>query len=326
VSEDGEIFFDPASYEEGASRIGAAADDMGLAGESYASVQGQASAQLRQWGPTVPVAETLDQVEAKLAEATQLGSKDLRYTSDNLLASRDTMLETEGRNTALAQRAAQDLRQSDLADGSGTGTADGGEPNRIERLLNGNDTGAAQEPSAENTPAEPLSPKQRYKINSAIDRTLQRVNPKYDRAQTEYSENCTGVVQANELRRRGIPVEAGPLERPLRSDEGGPGGRSAAAIEKPWGGKLTSATKAETEKAFEEPGSRGVVAIQWNRGGGHVFNVENVDGDVRFLDGQPTPPVTDASYYFGRGHSTAYIRLDNRPTPPADATKPYLEP
>jgi hypothetical protein len=32
--------------------------------------------------------------------------------------------------------------------------------------------------------------------------------------------------------------------------------------------------------------------------GGGVFNVENVGGKVRFVDGQPTPPVPGASHYF----------------------------
>jgi hypothetical protein len=77
VSEDGGIFFDPATYEEGSSRIGGAADDMDSTADAYTSVQGRASGQLRQWAPTVPVADTLDQVEAKLAQATKAGASDL---------------------------------------------------------------------------------------------------------------------------------------------------------------------------------------------------------------------------------------------------------
>lgn len=190
-----------------------------------------------------------------------------------------------------------------LAEG-GAGEGEFGKPSLISRLLGG---------------AKPDTNKQ-------IDETLGKLNPKFDPTKSAYSENCTGVVQANELRRRGIDVQPGPLEKHLWSSEGGPGGRPLDVISGPWGGNFAAGTKAEIEQAFKEPGSRGVVVIAWHRGGAHVFNVENVGGDVRFIDGQPTPPVTDASHYFGMGHSTGYIRLDNRPTPPENATKPYLEP
>jgi hypothetical protein len=121
-------------------------------------------------------------------------------------------------------------------------------------------------------------------------------------------------------------VQAGPLEEHLWFSEGGDGGRSLGVIEGPWGRKFTPGTKAEIEQAFKEPGSRGSVAIRWPDGSGHVFSVENVGGQVRFVDGQPTPPLTDVSHYFNEGHSTAYVRLDDLPTPPESATKPYLEP
>jgi hypothetical protein len=165
------------------------------------------------------------------------------------------------------------------------------------------------------------------KVDREIDQTLDKVNPQFDRTKSAYSENCTGVVQANELRRRGSEVEAGPLEKHLRTDEGGPGGRLLEVIQKPWDRSFTPGTKAEIEEAFKQPGSRGVVFIAWSGpgGGGHVFNVENVGGKVRFVDGQPTPPVSDASHYFNVGHDTRYVRLDDRATPPESATKPYLE-
>ena len=112
----------------------------------------------------------------------------------------------------------------------------------------------------------------------------------------------------------------------LRSDQGGPGGRSLEAIERTWGRKFTDGTKADIEHAFREPGARGVVYIRWHGGmGAHVFNVENVGGKVRFVDGQPTPVVTEASHYFNLGGHTKYLRLDDLPTPDPRSTKPYLE-
>jgi hypothetical protein len=110
----------------------------------------------------------------------------------------------------------------------------------------------------------------------------------------------------------------------LRTDAGGNGGRKASTIENAWGRKFTKGSKADIEQAFKDPGSRGIVSIKWNKGGGHVFNVENVGGRVRFLDGQPIPVRTDASFYFNHGSNTKYLRLDDLPTPAPSKTSPYV--
>jgi len=162
--------------------------------------------------------------------------------------------------------------------------------------------------------------------DQAVDQVLGRVNPNYEETNPAYSENCTGVVQANELQRRGFDVQAGPLEPELRSDQGGGGGRPLSTIEQTWGRDFTPGTKPEIEAAFQEPGSRGVVYIRWDTGGGHVFNIENVGGTVRFVDGQTIPPVTDASGYFDHGGQTRYLRLDDLPNPPSSATAKYVQP
>jgi Papain fold toxin 1, glutamine deamidase len=165
------------------------------------------------------------------------------------------------------------------------------------------------------------------KVNKEIDGTLAKLNPKYDPNKSAYSENCTSVVQANELRRRGQDVQPGPLEKHLWSSEGGPGGRGYDSMEGPWGRKFTSAGKDDIVKAFEGygDGARGIVSIHWNKGGGHVFNVENVGGQVRFIDAQPNPGLTDASSHFNSGGGTRYLRLDDLPTPDASKMKRFLE-
>lgn len=206
-------------------------------------------------------------------------------------------------------------------------------PDRPDSPAGARDSTGADRPadrdSAQRALGEEMAAERNSEINKQINETLDKVNPKFDRTQSAYRENCTGVVQANELRRRGLDVQAGPLEKALCRDEGGPGGRPLPVITDAWGGQFTPGTKADIEKAFAEPGSRGVLYVEWKPefgGGAHVFNVENVGGQVRFVDGQPTPPVTDASHYFDVGHNTRYVRLDNRPTPPEAATRPYLEP
>lgn len=165
------------------------------------------------------------------------------------------------------------------------------------------------------------------KVNKEIDDTLAKVNPKFDPSKSAYSENCTSVTQVYELRRRGIDAEAGPLEKHLWSSEGGMGGRYPSSIENTWGRNFTTGDRDEIVKAFEGygPGSRGIVGIYWDKGGGHVFNVENVGGQVRFIDAQPHPGITDASGYFGKGHGTQYVRLDDLPTPDSSKLKRFLE-
>ena len=55
-----------------------------------------------------------------------------------------------------------------------------------------------------------------------------------------------------------------------------------------------------------------MVGIRWNNGGGHVFNVENVGGRVRFVDGQVARG--DVSHYFSQGSGLKFLRLDDLPT------------
>ncbi|MCU1648287.1 MAG: hypothetical protein JWN03_8562 [Nocardia sp.] len=180
-----------------------------------------------------------------------------------------------------------------------------------------------------NDPADtPVHADETAATNAEVDRVLGEVNTKFDPKQSAYAENCTSCVQAYEIRRRGLAgpdLTASPLEKPLRSDEGGPGGRPISEVSQAWGGQWQAGTRAEIEAAFSEPGSRGTVFITWKSGGGHVFTVENVGGTVRFLDSQPTPPVLDAANYFDHGGNTQYIRLDDKPTPPFASVEKYVE-
>lgn len=149
------------------------------------------------------------------------------------------------------------------------------------------------------------------KVEKQIAADLKRVNPKFNPPHPDYSANCTHCVQTYELRRRGIDVEATALPKQFHPW----GGRSLGDIEGTWGRKFTNGGQADIEQAFQNfgPGSRGVVGIRWNNGGGHVFNVENVGGKVRFIDGQNAG--RDVADYFAKGHSTSFVRLDDIPMP-----------
>ncbi|MEO3824123.1 toxin glutamine deamidase domain-containing protein [Actinomadura sp. B10D3] len=229
--------------------------------------------------------------------------------------------EMENRQTIAPKNNAE--QQNDPVD------AKGPEPLRAEdRPHSPATTGNSSETKGQREIGEKMAELAERKVVAEINEALDKVNPKFDVASSAYSENCTGVVQANELRRRGEDVEAGPLEKHLRTDEGGPGGRSVSTIEKAWGGTFVPGARAEIEEAFKQPGSRGIVYIAWNGAGGgaHVFSVENVGGKVHFVDGQPTPPVRDASHYFALGRATEYLRVDDLPTPARGMVDPYLEP
>ncbi len=149
------------------------------------------------------------------------------------------------------------------------------------------------------------------KFDEKLLADLKKVNPGFNPPHPSFSNNCTHCVQAYELRRRGFDAEAKMLPQHLWSS----GGRPLGDIESTWGRSFTSGGKADIEKAFSEPGSRGVVAIRWNNGGGHVFNVENVNGEVRYIDAQSGK--ANVGHYFNTGHSTSYVRLDDVPTPNA---------
>ncbi|RKN44417.1 toxin glutamine deamidase domain-containing protein [Micromonospora endolithica] len=150
------------------------------------------------------------------------------------------------------------------------------------------------------------------KVEKRIADDLARVNPKFDTSTPHYSANCTHCVQAYELRRRGVDVEATALPDRFHLFRG----RPLADVENTWGRSLVDGTRDDIEKAFDGfgPGSRGVVYIEWNNGqGAHVFNVENVAGKVRFVDGQNAG--REVSDYFDQGGNTSFVRLDDIPTP-----------
>ncbi|MCX4784117.1 MULTISPECIES: toxin glutamine deamidase domain-containing protein [unclassified Streptomyces] len=166
--------------------------------------------------------------------------------------------------------------------------------------------------------------KEERRDSKGVDQALHAANPKYQPHVRAYSHNCTHVAQTYELRRRGLDVEAAPDTT---------GGRSVLEYSEPWGGveKFTfcdtnarDVGRSEVERAFAEPGSRGLVRVRWKNGGGHAFSVENVGGKVRFIDAQPNPPVTDASHYFSLAESSGFIRLDDKPTPSRKALSRFI--
>lgn len=156
----------------------------------------------------------------------------------------------------------------------------------------------------------------------SIEYAVANANPNYNKGK-EYQVNCQRCVVAYPLLRRGEDVEALP-ER--RGDTTTDHWQEFFENQQWESARLTNPTKPlddrqkQTQMAIEDKvknwghGSIGIVYVQWAKNQeAHVFNVENVNGKVRFIDAQDG--TTDASGYFKHikaNPDTTYIsRVDN---------------
>lgn len=137
-----------------------------------------------------------------------------------------------------------------------------------------------------------------YSMGDAVRET----NPNYNYRYDEYSKNCQRCVVAYELRRRGYDVTA--RNRFKTGEDKWPQiahiDRKKGTYEGRWKGAFKNAktvnVSARTEKgvigniekqlAKAGNGSRGVVQILYKNGGGHVFNVENNNGKIQYVEAQ----------------------------------------
>jgi hypothetical protein len=144
-------------------------------------------------------------------------------------------------------------------------------------------------------------------FEAQLARDVALTNPAWDPAVGETTSNCVHVVNGYELRRRGYDVQARPLPEHLVPY----GGRTVEEIELAWRRPFVRVTDLDAlEQAFAEPGSRGIVDVverQGAVGSGHVFNVENVNGEVRYLDAQRS--VSDARFFFTAAERVRYLRV-----------------
>jgi hypothetical protein len=140
---DGEgLEFEASSYDDGSAEMGLAAAHLDRATEESAAIQGQAGAQLRQWLPTVPAADTLDEVEGTADRALSQAAGLTRDDAGKLLTAKQNMLDTEARNTALAE-------QIGRGDTAVPGTGGGPDaPSQIGQALSGEPAAAPPDDSA----------------------------------------------------------------------------------------------------------------------------------------------------------------------------------
>lgn len=163
-----------------------------------------------------------------------------------------------------------------------------------------------------------------------------------------YAHNCSSVVQAYEMRRRGYDVRAAPVKAGKgRFDEeyisewwedadGNPVKPVyVETLPKPKATHHANGTKikpgnAEAKAQLDEhieampDGARGIVSLHWAKKGGHTFNFEKVDGKAVYIEGQTGNP--DASGHLAIGKfktpSLRVVRIDDK-TPTVRITEAF---
>lgn len=135
-----------------------------------------------------------------------------------------------------------------------------------------------------------------------LDFDVLNVNPKY-RRDPAYGVNCVHVVNAMELRARGFQVTASALPSHLIPNRG----RSAQEALNRWVQrdgqphlryfKQMTQRDVLAETAAWPDGARGWMRVSWRGGGGHIINVEKVNGQVRFVDGQNGDIAINMQHY-----------------------------
>ena len=134
----------------------------------------------------------------------------------------------------------------------------------------------------------------RFAAFEAIEDSV-ATNPLF-RTSRAYQINCTSCATNFEMRRRGFDVEALPIPRLPSGEIPKTSGRYAKdyVTDKwtaPTGQGVTytqvgNLTGIRTMMKDWPEGARGFVEVHWSKGGGHVFNVEKIDGEPKFYDAQ----------------------------------------
>lgn len=152
-----------------------------------------------------------------------------------------------------------------------------------------------------------------------MDFDILNANPKYRRV-PNYDINCVHVVNAYELRARGLQVTASKLPDSLVPNRG----RNAQDALNRWvlpdgsphhrsiHGRDTFADISRETAAWPD-GARGWMRVSWRSGGGHIINVEKINGFVRYVDAQSGLLDINQAQYIGNVTSDGWsiVRVDD---------------
>ena len=126
-------------------------------------------------------------------------------------------------------------------------------------------------------------------VGMGIDEAMHNTNPDYNKG-LEYQLNCQRCVYAYEMNRRGEDCVAKP--RILNGTDDYMSEWPKTMVGQTWncvGSKSKNKVVTNIESTMKSygDGSRAIVFVTWKKGTtGHVFNVENVKGKIRYVDGQ----------------------------------------
>lgn len=141
-----------------------------------------------------------------------------------------------------------------------------------------------------------------------IANAIEGANPFYKGGDDgDYSQNCQRAVVAYELRRRGYDVIALPT---FPGDKLPSGNRWLGAFRHAKTVSVGSTNPRVAQARLEAQmksygnGARGIVKIP-----GHVFNVENVGGKVRYVDAQTNTIYTSNNVFARLGRSAQSVEL-----------------
>ena len=146
--------------------------------------------------------------------------------------------------------------------------------------------------------------------NIGLINAMEGANPFYNGdggAQGDFSQNCQRSVVAYEARRRGYDVIAQPTypgDNLPANDNWMGAFNNAKKVNV--GNKSYEKTQANLEAKMKEygNGSRGIVEIP-----GHVFNVENVNGKIRYIDAQTNTIYSSKGVFSRLGSKSKDVRL-----------------
>lgn len=183
-------------------------------------------------------------------------------------------------------------------------------------------SGSVLGPRVPKTLSEALGKKGKpFRIADAV----RGANPHFSNEYSEYSMNCQRCVVAYELRRRGYNVEAAPTYKGDRlpyeahsNKDGTSNGYWMGAFKGARSEYVGAARNSTVRKNIESKmqsygtGARATIMLHWQKGRAHVFNVENVNGKMHYVDAQTGKPVKIGSYLAAsRPLKTQIVRTDN---------------
>lgn len=154
---------------------------------------------------------------------------------------------------------------------------------------------------------------------------IKATNPNYAMSRKagdkSYTYNCQRCVNAYEARRRGYDVTAG---KRLSGNDTLPKMNNAKGWANVYENGVnelipchTSKTDDIQQKVSQQilswgDGARGIVRVQWEKGGGHVFIGECHDKNVVFLDPQNANMDASGYFSFAKTDKTYVLRTDNK--------------